>query len=117
MRTRIVAAFALLSFPAQAQTVMDGSDRQFRAIEIEQLRDILGRGQKNPYVVQIHKLIAPHRHAFCGEVNFPDGRGDYQGFTDFYINLLTRETVIPVNGTSSEKAPFRYALLKRCLGV
>lgn len=86
---RMIAAFLLLASTANAQQVMDGSDKAFKEPLAATVVGLLVGKTLDPYSAQIIRL-RPSRDAasgdVCGLVNLKNQYGGYGGFQPFMVS-------------------------------
>ncbi len=106
--TRSVIAVSLVwlfvRVPAQAQTVVDGSDQGLRRGELPLLLSVLKRGltrtdgRGNAQSAQVRSIIQTKPGVYCGEVRTRGPDGQYGPFTRFVAETKIRQaTIEPVS--------------------
>lgn len=78
---------AIGASPSSAQSVVDGSDRQFTATELNAVRAILSIPLLDPESAQLRMLKrGVDAGVICGEINAKNRLGGYAGFEIFIAN-------------------------------
>jgi hypothetical protein len=90
--------------PAQAQTVVDGSDQGLLRGELPLLLSVLKRGltrsdgRGNPQSAQVRNIVQVKPGVYCGEVSTRGRNGQYGPFTRFVVETKIRQaTIEPVD--------------------
>ncbi len=102
----------LVSSPAQAQTVIDGSDQGLLPLLVSVLRRGLTRsdGRGNPQDARIRNIVETEPGVYCGEVSTRGRDGEYGQFTRFVVETKIRNaTIAPAND------PARVAMVMRMI--
>ncbi len=93
-----------VSAPAQAQTVIDGSDRGLLRGELPLLISVLERGLTRSdgrgaaTTARVRGIIQAKPGVYCGEVSTRGRDGEYGKFTRFVVETKIRQaTIAPVN--------------------
>ncbi len=104
----------LVSSPAQAQTVIDGSDQGLLPLLVSVLRRGLTRsdGRGNPQDARIRNIVEAEPGVYCGEVSTRGRDGQYGVFTRFVVETKIRNaTIAPAND------PTRVAMVMRMIAA
>ncbi len=106
----------LVSTPAQAQTIIDGSDRGLLRGELPLVLSVLQRGltrsdgRGGATTARVRGIVQAKPGVYCGEVSTRDRGGEYGPFTRFVVETKIRNaTIAPVNH------PTRDAMLQRMI--
>jgi hypothetical protein len=93
-----------MSAPAQAQTVIDGSDQGLLRGELPLLTSVLERGLTRTdgrgaaTTARVRGIVQAKPGVYCGEVSTRDRGGSYGKFTRFVVETKIRQaTIAPVN--------------------
>ena len=93
-----------MSAPAQAQTVVDGSDRGLLRGELPLLTSVLERGLTRSdgrgaaTTARVRGIVQAKPGIYCGEVSTRGRDGEYGKFTRFVVETKIRQaTIAPVN--------------------
>jgi hypothetical protein len=100
----------LLTAPAQAQEVVDGSadslDRNDRALLLSVLKNRL----PDPQSARLRGLVQPKPGVYCGEVSTRGRDGEYGEFTRFVVETKIRQVTV-----ASTTDPTRIAMILRMI--
>ena len=106
----------LVSSPAQAQTVIDGSDQGLLPGQLPLLVSVLRRGltrsdgRGNPQDARVRNIVEAEPGVYCGEVSTRGRDGEYGQFTRFVVETKIRNaTIAPAND------PARVAMVMRMI--
>ncbi len=104
--------------PAQAQTVVDGSDQGLARGELPLLMSVLTRGltrsdgRGSAQSARVRGIVQAKPRVYCGEVSTRGRDGQYGPFTRFVVETKIRNaTIAPTND------PARDAMLRRMINA
>lgn len=102
--------------PAQAQTVIDGSEQGLLRGELPLLISVLDRGLTRSdargaaTTARVRGIVQPEPGIYCGKVSTRGPDGEYGPFTRFVVETKIRQaTIAPVND------PERIAMIQKMI--
>lgn len=117
MRIPAAVLLSAMACSAQAQTVMDGSDRGLPETEREIVVRSVAEESTDPYAVQIRRLRrlpGPPEVSWCGEVNVKGPAGGYLGFRPFFAIPATAGTFSSYSKDGGRNAYFDSIIERHC---
>lgn len=89
-------ALCLLSSPAMAQQVMDGSETNIPGAIWETAKQAVTENMRDPYATQFDKLrpTAASPTIICGRFNAKDNAGGYMGFRPFSFDSTSKNLTV-----------------------